>query len=450
MKENRSLQISLMIKEQLSKDLSSIFFDMFPFALSEQHKNPNARDRVFTQENTLLSMIIAMTNEDKSLQQAVNIYKVIHERNKSRIEEHRRRTLYEVSQSRESGKRGRPRSTVGRIAKSKLSDISLNTSAFAQARKRLSLNYVEAVFEESLQKASSIKPSTWKDYAVYLADGTYLQMQDTEQLRSEFPVSEPNSYPRGLLEVIIEQGSGLVSAISLSGDNKSELELIAGLLEKIPNNSLLLADDLYNCYAIFGCLQNRGIEFIVPGKRVRKYKVHQRISEKDELVCISKTEHSKWLPNKEALPEKILLRRIEYEDPTSQGKAQVLYTSLINSEIDKTEIILKYATRWDIEISIREIKTIMDMNIIRSKDKTMAQKEIYACLIVYNYIRKQIMDIAYESDFSPKSDLIQKYYQADKPLYIDKLGRQYNRWSTGRKRNTETTDTEIHNTQTSE
>lgn len=433
-----------MIKAELSKDLSSVFFDMFPFDISERHKNPNSRDRVFTQENTLLSMLIAMTNEDKSLQQTVNIYKTIHERNKSKIEEHRQRILEEVSQR--PGKRGRPRSTAGRIAKSKLMDISLNTSAFSQARKRLSLDYVEAVFEESNRKSESSKSNAWKSYPVFLADGTYLQMQDTEQLRTEFPASVSNSYPRGLLEVIIEQGSGLVSAISLSGDNKSELELIAGLLEKIPSGSLLLADDLYNCYAIFGCLQNRGIEFIVPGKRVRNYKVHQKLSEKDELVYISKTAHSKWLSQKEELPEKILLRRIEYEDPTSPGKAQVLYTSLINSEIDKTEIILKYATRWDIEISIREIKTIMDMNIIRSKDITMAQKEIYACLIVYNYIRKLITEIAYESDFSPKSDLIQKYYQADKPLYIDKLGRKYSRWSPGRKIKTETNDTEIYNT----
>ena len=40
--------------------------------------------------------------------------------------------------------------------------------------------------------------------------------------------------------------------------------------------------------------------------------------------------------------------------------------------------------------------------------------------------------------FSPKEDFIYKFYTNNKAILIDKKGRVYNRWSTGRKRNNAT------------
>jgi len=40
--------------------------------------------------------------------------------------------------------------------------------------------------------------------------------------------------------------------------------------------------------------------------------------------------------------------------------------------------------------------------------------------------------------FPPKEDFIYKFYTNNKAILIDKKGRVYNRWSTGRKRNNAT------------
>ncbi|MDR1937915.1 MAG: hypothetical protein LBQ73_05380 [Tannerellaceae bacterium] len=49
---------------------------------------------------------------------------------------------------------------------------------------------------------------------------------------------------------------------------------------------------------------------------------------------------------------RIRLRRIEYNSPIRDGfQACVLYTTLTDPKMDTTGIVLKYATRWDIEIS---------------------------------------------------------------------------------------------------
>ena len=38
-------------------------------------------------------------------------------------------------------------------------------------------------------------------------------------------------------------------------------------------------------------------------------------------------------------------------------------TTLLDESIEKADIISKYSSRWDIEVSIREIKTIMQKNM---------------------------------------------------------------------------------------
>jgi hypothetical protein len=436
MKENRSLSISTLIKENMSRDLSMIFYEMFPFYLSEKHQQAKHRDRIYTQENTLLTMLLTMINEDKSLQQSVNIYSQLHDKNKEIIEMERARIIAESANESRIGKRGRRRTTGGRIAKSKLQGISLNTSAYTQARQRIGMNYIKDVFEESGKTSKASQANKWKGYRVFIADGTYLQMQDTKEICREFSSSIRGTYPRGLLETVIEQGSGIISEIKLSSERVSELELLSGIINKIPRSSLLLADDLYNCFAIFYLLKKNGIEFITPGKRVRNYEVSKKIEEGDELVYIYKTKNkskSKWAIGKEDFDNRMLVRRIEYDDPNDKGVKRVLYTSLTDRNICKLDIILKYDSRWDIEISIREIKTLMDINIVRSKTPEMAYKEVFAALIAYNYMRRLIKEAAEDSGFFPETGVIQKFYEINKPVLVDKLGRKYARWSPGSK-----------------
>jgi hypothetical protein len=178
MKENRSLQLSTLIGEQLSRDLSMAFYEMFPFTKTSKQEQDTSRNRVFSQENTLLTMLLTMTNEDKSLQQSVNIYSRIHEKNKEIIEKERARIIEEASKENREGKHGRRRTTAGRIAKSKLSAISLNTSAYSQARTRIGLDYIENIFEESKKTELYSEERKWQGYPVYISDGTYVQMQD--------------------------------------------------------------------------------------------------------------------------------------------------------------------------------------------------------------------------------------------------------------------------------
>jgi allantoicase len=77
----------------------------------------------------------------------------------------------------------------------------------------------------------------------------------------------------------------------------------------------------------------------------------------------------------------------------------------------------------------------MDINILRSKTPDMALKELVVALATYNLIRKVIYASIKDLPFSPKEDFIFKFYTLNQDILVDKKGRVYNRWSTGRRRN---------------
>jgi len=450
MKANRSLEISNAAKELLNKDLSKIFYEMFPFEKLSAIKPNKSRDRIYNQETTLLTMILTMILKDKSLQNSVEVYSEIHEINQAKIAKLEKDELRIIEHNKEHRGVGRPRTILSKIAKSKKRPISKDTSGFSQARQRLMKEAIDIVYQESKDFSGIQYDSIWHDRRVFITDGTYLQMQDTEGIKEKFQCSKSDTYPRGLLQVVIEQGSGSIYDFKLDSDRYSELTLFSEMIKNLPSKSLLLADDCYNSFAIFHLLRKKEIDIIVPGKRVRNYKVIKTLAPGDEIVEIYNSNKSMLAKSYNITEKSMQMRRITYKNHMNPAEDLVIYTSILDEEISKEEIILKYEKRWDIEISIREIKTMLDINIIRAKSPDMAYKELTTALIAYNYIRRIIALAAEKSGFSPQSDIFQKFYEDNRTLYVDKLGRKYARQSPGRAGYSNQKGIEIHNSSQTE
>lgn len=438
MTPNHSLALSLELQRLIRTDLLQQIKHEFPFYLIEQYKGlPGAqkRDRVYNDENTLLTMLTTAVQEDKSLQQSVNVFKKVFE---SRSEQIQATELAQLEQARlqeqsSTSRTGRPRLYQSKLAKSKTKVVSANTAAFTKARQRLPYTLVKQVFDYSAD-FSAVGQPLWHGLHCFNTDGTYIQMQDSEQLRKKFYVQEGDkAYPQALLQSIVAHGSGQVTAFTIGTRHQSELELLPPLIVQLPNNSLILADDLYNSYAIFALLQHQGCHLIVPGKRDRNYQVLEEIAAGDQLVELRRTSPiPKWWKEPWTPPTKLVMRRITYCSPIDGTTPCVLYTTLLDGKIPKEDLIVKYTSRWDIEITIREIKTIMDINVARSKSEDMVFKEITISLAAYNIVRKIIAKSVEQTGFSPQKDIIQEFTATYKNVLIDKKGRVYSRWSPGR------------------
>jgi hypothetical protein len=452
MTPNLSLQKSLQLRDFLRVDYLQCLSSVFPFEEIEKFDSTGTRDRVYSSENTILTMVYSSTQEDKTLQNAVNIFERIHNNQMELIlkEAYTSIEIERIDDLKNPKKRRGPKKKYKiKVPKSKTIEISDNTAAYAKARKRVDLKLMQQIFYKTCEEAGS--KMLWYERETYLTDGTFVQMQDSKELSQIYDVKSKNgeykeSYPQGLIQSIIHQGSGLIRDYALASRHISELSLIYKLIHSIPEKSLLLADDLYNSYAIFSLVRKNNFDIIVPGKRIRDYSIVKKIAEGDEIVEIKRNEHPKWLPKEEILPAKLQLRRLTFL--SLDGKeTMVLYTTILDEKIPKSEIILKYFTRWDIEITIREVKTIMDINVLRGKSDDIVKKELASAFIAYNLIRKIIAQSTEGTAFSPKRDIIQEFFENNKELYIDRKGRVYKRWSSGRYGKTEKENTETYNIQ---
>ncbi len=439
MKLNRSLAISTSIQECKMGNIIGLLEKEFPDVLAQESGSSKNRNRIFTARNTLLTMVLTAVQQDKTLKNSVDLFYMIHQEHKRQatqaLETRLNREQILDQQSSEK-KAGRPKKYSLQLPKSLENDISLNTAAYSKARERLPAELTEELFKGSRIGDVENSYSHWHGYQVLIGDGTYLQMQDTESIRKGYEVKHQGEgtqgYPQGLLETVTERGTGQVYSFRLSNRHVSELALFYEMIDELPAPSLLLLDDLYNCFEIIAKCKRKGIELLIPAKRERDYELVEVLGEGDEIIRIKTPKNrSKWLQENEKA-NTFLLRRIVCQSP--DGNAYVLHTTITDRKIGKDEIQLLYLTRWDIEISIREIKTIMDINILRSKTPEMALKELTVSLATYNLIRKVIYASIKDLPFSPKEDFIQRFYTLNKDLLIDKKGRVYNRWSTGRRR----------------
>lgn len=440
MKPNRSLALSTTIQEYQKSNILNLLEKEFPQDITSKLESSSNRDRIFTPLSTLLTMVLTATQKDKTLKNSVDLFYGIHQRNREQLlSELKAQNQKEKELEKKIGKRkvGRPKKDIYRIPKSQEDDISLNTAAYSKARTRLPIELTRALFNKSQLKDVRNTYSHWHGYRVLIGDGTYVQMQDTPELRKEYKVlhkgKESSGYPQGLFEAIIERGTGQVYAYSLANRHTSELALFYDQIDELPQGCIVLLDDLYNCYEIIAkCLKNK-IEIVVPSKRKRNYITKEIIAKGDEIIEIKAPQiRSKWLKNPEIIPPTILIRQTTCRSP--EGKDYLLHTTVLDQEIKKEEIQTLFLTRWDIEISIREVKTIMDINILRSKTPEMVLKELSVAMATYNLIRKIIYASIKDLPFSPKEDFIQKFYTLNTNIFVDKKGRIYQRWSTGRKR----------------
>lgn len=441
MKQNRSLAISSKIQECKMSNIIGLLEKEFPASvLNRENEDVKTRDRIFTVNNTLLTMVLTSVQQDKTLKNSVDLYYMIHQKHKTEAyKELEQNIQIQKEEDRKSliKKAGRPKKYTLQLPKSLEHDISLNTAAYSKARERVSIELAEELFKATHIEQATNSYSHWNGYRVFIGDGTYVQMQDSKSIREKFEVKHKgvgsDGYPQGLVEVIIERGTGQVYAYKLSNRHVSELFLFYDMLDHMPPKSLLLLDDLYNCFEIISKCKRLGIEIVVPDKKERNYETIEKLDNGDEIIRIKTPKNrSKWLEKNEKAGD-IILRRIECKSP--DGIDYVLLTTILDKKINKEDIQLLYLTRWDIEIGIREIKTVMDINVLRSKTPDMALKELCISLATYNLIRKIIYASIKSLPFFPKEDFIHKFYTFAKDILMDKKGRVYNRWSTGRRRN---------------
>ena len=67
---------------------------------------------------------------------------------------------------------------------------------------------------------------------------------------------------------------------------------------------------------------------------------------------------------------------------------RAIASSLDAKTYPKSDLSTVYDSRWRIELNLRSIKSVLQMDVLRSKRPSMVRKEIWMHLLAYNIIRK--------------------------------------------------------------
>lgn len=272
--------------------------------------------------------------------------------------------------------------------------ISINTGPYVKARRRLpeeTIAYlVSAVGKESLKTGLV----SWKPYGreIKLCDGTTVEMPDTKANKKVFPKHNNKKknvgFPLARIVAVMSLTTGSIIDYAIAackGKGTGEVSLLRKVLGCIEENDILLCDRLYCNFFLICDLLNKNADILVPGHNQRCYDFRKgvRLDKKDHIVPWIKPRRPEWMSPEEyaQYPKQIQIREFKL------GGVIYITTLLDAKKYHKKELTLIYKRRWEIEINLRSIKTIMKMDKLSCKSPDMIRKEIGVHFLAYNIIR---------------------------------------------------------------
>ena len=96
------------------------------------------------------------------------------------------------------------------------------------------------------------------------------------------------------------------------------------------------------------------------------------------------------------MPESLTMREVRSDGWT------LISTLLDARQVSKRELNELYCRRWQIELDLRAIKTVMQMDVLRCKSPQMVKKEIAVHLLAYNLVRSVMAQAAYMANVLPR------------------------------------------------
>ena len=115
-------------------------------------------------------------------------------------------------------------------------------------------------------------------------------------------------------------------------------------------------------------------------------------------MCWPKPPRPAWMTSEQYahLPEGITLREVKV-------KGQMLVTTMLDHRrVSKPNLSALYAQRWNIELDLRNLKTITGMDILSCQTPQMNDKQLWVHLLAYNVIRLLMAQAASNAGIYPR------------------------------------------------
>jgi len=287
---------------------------------------------------------------------------------------------------------------------------SLAPSAIPQARYRLGAEPLEWLFYRTAGEWSTADGlGDWKGLSLHGVDGTCMRVQDSDANFDHFGKpggrggSNDAGYPQFRLAALMNLGTRILEAAAFGPFATSEQDLAEELWARVPDNSLTILDRGFVNYSTFAGLLESGENrhFMVRMRRNLKY---TEIEELPDGSLLADLPRSRALGRTQPdLPPTIRGRIVAYEHPG--GEPSRLFVTLLDHEVYSAEELVElYHERWEIELAFDELKTHMlqRKECLRSKKPEGVKQELWGALLLYNLVRREMLQVAQANDVAPK------------------------------------------------
>jgi len=241
-------------------------------------------------------------------------------------------------------------------------------------------------------------------------------MPDTPENQAAYPQSRTQAvgvgFPLARIGVLFSLSVGTVLNLGIrrwAGKLQSELAMLRDMIADLDAGDVLLTDRYLCSYMEIALLRQQGVDFAgrMHAKRHVDFRRGKRLGRYDHVVRWRKPVRPEWMSYEQyaAMPATLSIREFRYRiaRPGYRPRTIVVATTLLdNKRYSIADIAELYRLRWDAEINLRSLKTMMNMDVLRCQSPDMVRKEIWAHLLAYNLIRTVIAQAAAKHDKHPR------------------------------------------------
>lgn len=296
---------------------------------------------------------------------------------------------------------------------------SESTAAYAKARQRLPLAVLVGVAQHLAQAAERclMDGARWHGHPVALLDGTTLVARPEPELVNRYGQAQ-NQHGTVYWVVVRTVAAFCLHTASLlavadGSQRESEQALAKPVLARLAPNTVCIGDANFGVFSVAQAARHYQVLTLLRLTASRAQRLAKANLSPNQDVPLEwiPTKHDQTDPSMSQLPIAARLIYVRLERDGFRPVNLYLVTTLLDRSLyPVAELVSLYHLRWQVELDLRYVKSILDIEFLSAKSVEMIRKELWAGLVAYNLVRAGMALAAQGAGLSPMTLSFTKCY----------------------------------------
>jgi putative transposase len=304
----------------------------------------------------------------------------------------------------------RPRELLSDHKRLREGTVSCHTGAYSDARLAMPVLVAETVADRVLEHLQLSRREALPGWGrrVFILDGSSLEMPHTPELAQAYPPHPRSHWPVLLMLVAQELTTALAErpcwGPMYGSGAVSEQALTEQILERLPDNSVLMGDINFGVFSVAFAATRRDHDVLLrlqPNRAAALGRGLQLQSGLDREVCWHPSDYERRrhpdLPADACVRGRLIVQSVK----TSDGSIVILclFTTL---RLTVEQLLHLYGQRWNVETDLRSLKRTVGLQVLRCKSVPMIAKELVLAIVGYNLVRAVMNSAAGQNNLDPR------------------------------------------------